>query len=84
MSECENCAFPSIGKQVKNLAFSFTNVVSEAFKTGKVIASKELIQTRMAKCNSCEFRYSDRCSECGCVLAYKVGLQAEKCPRGKW
>lgn len=84
MDKCENCAFPSATQQVKNVAFSFINVVGEAFKTGKLMASKELIESRMAHCSSCPFRKDSRCAKCGCVLTYKVGLAAESCPKGAW
>lgn len=84
MGECDNCRFPSKADMAKNLAFSFVNVVGEAFKAGKVVASKEMIGSRMSICNSCEFKLDSRCSKCGCVLAYKVGLHAEKCPEEKW
>jgi hypothetical protein len=67
-----------------NLAFSFVNVVGEAFKTGKIIASKELIKNRMSICEGCEFKKDVRCLICGCFLTYKVGLSAENCPKGKW
>lgn len=84
MDKCENCAFPSTATMAKNLAFSFINVVGEAFKTGKVMATKDQIESRMAQCNSCPFRKDTRCSKCGCVLTYKVGLAAEGCPVGRW
>lgn len=84
MSDCENCKFPSLATQGKNLAFSFVNVVGEAFKTGKVVASKEEVKSRLDICNGCEFKKDTRCSQCGCFLTYKVGLSAETCPKGKW
>ena len=84
MDKCENCAFPNKKEMAKNLAFSFVNVVGEAFKSGKVMATKEVIQKRMAACHGCEFYKDNRCTECGCYLAYKTGLHAESCPRGKW
>ena len=84
MDKCENCAFPSTAKMAKNLAFSFVNVVGEAFKTGKLVALKDVIQKRMSICDGCEFKKDSRCTECGCFLTYKVGLYAEECPKGKW
>jgi hypothetical protein len=68
----------------KNLAFSFVNVVGEAFRTGKLVATKEEIKNRMSICETCPYKVENRCSECGCFLTYKVGLNAEKCPKGKW
>jgi len=84
MDKCENCTFPSAATQVKNVAFSFINVVGEAFKTGKLVATKEVIQKRMIACEGCEFKKDSRCLGCGCVLTLKVGLYAEECPKGKW
>ena len=44
MDKCENCQFPSKSEMVKNIAFSFVNVVGEAFRTGKLVATKEEIK----------------------------------------
>jgi len=84
MDKCENCQFPSKSEMVKNVAFSFVNVVGEAFRTGKLVATKEEIKNRMNICETCPYKVENRCSECGCFLTYKVGLNAEKCPKGKW
>lgn len=84
MGECENCKFPSKATMAKNLAFSFVNVVGEAFKTGKVVAAKDVIQKRISICEGCEFKKDLRCLACGCVLTWKVGLAAESCPKGNW
>ena len=84
MDKCENCQFPSNSVMAKNLAFSFVNVVGEAFRTGKLVATKEEIKNRMSICEACPYKVESRCSECGCFLTYKVGLNAEKCPKGKW
>jgi protein-arginine kinase activator protein McsA len=84
MDNCETCAFPSAVKMAKNLAFSFVNVVGQAFQTGKVMASKATIESRMARCNDCPFKKDNRCAKCGCVLTLKVGLLAESCPEGNW
>ena len=82
--ECKTCSFPSLTEQAKNVSVSLFNVMTQAFKTGKVLADKDVIQARIEHCNGCEFLADNRCSQCGCFIALKAGLKIEKCPKGKW
>lgn len=82
--KCENCKFPSVAKQATNLTLSLFNVVTQAIKTGKTRASNEEVEQRLSVCHTCPYRKENRCTECGCFIALKAGLKAEKCPKGKW
>lgn len=82
--KCENCQFPSVAQQATNLTVSLFNVLTQAFKTGKTLASQEDVEKRVNICQACPYLKNNRCSECGCFIALKAGLQNEKCPKGKW
>ena len=81
---CNSCKFPSVTEQAKNVGLSLFNVLTQAIKTGQVTAPNEEVEKRISICESCEFLKENRCSECGCFIALKAGLQTEKCPKGKW
>lgn len=81
---CEDCKFPSKTAMAKNLSLSMFNVMTQALKTGKVMVPKKEVQARLAICAGCPFLQETRCSACGCFIALKAGLKAEKCPKGKW
>ena len=38
----------------------------------------------MEICNSCEYKDGARCTQCGCVLEWKVPFAVGECPLGKW
>ena len=82
--KCKSCEFPSVTEQAKNLSLSLYNVLINAVKTGEISGSEEEVQKRLDICKSCPFLKENRCSECGCYVALKAGLKAEKCPKGKW
>lgn len=84
MQECETCSFPTLKEQAKNVTLSLFNVMTQAFKTGKMLADEAIIENRILACNGCEFLVENRCSQCGCFIALKAGLNAESCPKGKW
>ena len=84
MPECEGCKFPSIAEQAKNVSLSLFNVMTQALKTGHVLATQDEIESRITKCKACEFLKDNRCSKCGCYIALKSGLKSEKCPLGVW
>jgi len=76
---------PSIAEQAKNLVLSTANVLAYATTTGKIKAEPQTVGIRVDLCNKC--RYLDkgsRCTVCGCFIALKAGLAAEKCPMRKW
>ncbi len=47
-------------------------------------ASDLTFRLRTNKCNTCVFRASKWCMDCGCYLPAKKRLKSEKCPRTKW
>jgi hypothetical protein len=40
-------------------------------------------QERLAICKACEY-YNGSCRYCGCVVAFKIRQDIEKCPLKKW
>ena len=58
-------------------------------KNGFPIADKQLLDSRERICALCEYWSSNayaglgKCTVCGCTK-YKLKLQTEKCPKGKW
>ena len=51
-------------------------------------SSLTVIQSRRAICNDCDLYDFGICNPdkggCGCVLAWKVRVKSESCPKGKW
>ena len=77
---------PPKAEMLGNAMSSVVKMVYEGASGNQVKLSKEEAATRLEICNGCEFfRKSDqRCSKCGCFMAIKTYLKAEKCPTGKW
>ncbi len=50
------------------------------------VTDNKLAQARIIICSTCSSLDHNkmRCNECGCKLKYKVLLNNEKCPLGKW
>lgn len=89
MGRCRHCGnlnkTSSLFKVARNFSLSVINVMKHAAKTGGVVADKEVIEKRLDQCRQCEHRMTrDRCKLCGCFLFAKTGLEAEKCPDGRW
>lgn len=47
-------------------------------------ADQNLRTTRQQICNSCEYKLNDTCSQCFCLLSFKVSIVTNTCPIGKW
>jgi hypothetical protein len=79
-------ALPSVAQMAKNVTKSLiTN--TKAFVTGKGLTlTTEDADARLTICKGCDFFDSNktRCLKCGCQMAVKTYLKAEKCPIGKW
>lgn len=41
-------------------------------------------QSRLAICETCEFREDKKCGKCGCYLIKKTSWSSESCPEKKW
>ena len=77
---------PSAGQMIKNVGGSIVRTVKSVAAGNSLNVTDEEKAKRLAICKGCEFfdTSSDRCSKCGCYLAVKTYLKAEKCPIGKW
>lgn len=82
----EELSLPSMTQMAKNVLGSLGRAVKSAATGQGVKVTQETAEARLAICRSCPFfRHADeRCSKCGCYLAAKTYLRAEKCPVGKW
>jgi len=49
-------------------------------------SDRELIESRLAICNSCDWfnKRLAKCKKCGCFMKLKSTLKAAKCPLEKW
>ncbi len=74
--------YPSLGNQVASAAGAAVRFIASGFKT----VSEEDANARLAICKTCEHfdPEPERCRQCGCAMALKAYLKAEKCPVGKW
>ena len=79
-------SMPSWTQMAKNLGQSIISNVQSVAAGNALKISKEDADTRLAICKGCEFFNSqqERCGKCGCKMAVKTYLKAEKCPVGKW
>jgi topoisomerase IA-like protein len=46
--------------------------------------TEEEKHSRLAVCETCEFREGKRCGKCGCYLEKKASWSSESCPENKW
>lgn len=55
-------------------------------QTIKIVASKKEINSRTAICDKCDKKHTTLpvCTECLCVIPFKVGIQSSECPLKKW
>ena len=76
---------PSLAEQAKNLILSTANVLAYAAVTGKIKTDPQTAGSRVETCKQCRhLENGNRCTVCGCFIAMKAGLAAEKCPMKKW
>jgi hypothetical protein len=61
---------------------------SETRTSEHLRASAEIKAARLAICATCPSKTTmfglDACSECNCVLGFKVSITSVTCPKGKW
>jgi hypothetical protein len=61
---------------------------SEVRTSEHLRASAETKAARLAICATCPSKTTmfgvDACSECNCVLGFKVSITSVTCPKGKW
>lgn len=56
----------------------------DLFKPSMERSEKDLVEERMAICQTCPFFTGKRCRKCGCFMALKTTLRQATCPIGKW
>lgn len=73
---------PSMMQMAKNFAGSMKDAAKDGFKG----SGEDLTKERLEICAGCEFFIPDqqRCSKCGCAMAFKTRLRSASCPIGKW
>lgn len=81
-----NKPLPTLPQMTKNLGQSVVRNIVSVAQGNALNVSNEEQEHRLNICNSCEFFLKDkkRCQKCGCKLAFKTYLKAEKCPINKW
>jgi len=81
-----NVSMPSWGQMAKNLGQSIIKNTQSVVAGNALKISSEEAESRLAVCRGCEFfnKEQERCGKCGCKMAVKTYLKAEKCPVGKW
>jgi hypothetical protein len=77
---------PSVASMAKNVVHSVVQNVQSVAAGNTLKLSDQEANNRLDICKSCDFFNSTqtRCNKCGCFMAVKTYLKAEKCPIGKW
>lgn len=53
--------------------------------TGKLeYAPKDVADFRLGQCHECEHLRIGVCTQCGCIVEFKVRYAQSSCPEGKW
>lgn len=58
----------------------------DLFDPGQPRSDKEMIESRLAICNTCPMfnKTFQKCRQCGCFMKLKTTLVQAKCPLGHW
>lgn len=77
---------PSLPAMAGNLTKSIANNVKSVMSGNSLKTTTEDANRRLNICKGCEFFNSqqERCGKCGCFMAVKTYMKAERCPVGKW
>jgi hypothetical protein len=59
---------------------------SDLFDPRQPRSDRELIESRLAICNTCPFFKKNlaKCKKCGCFMKLKTTLKEASCPVGHW
>jgi len=78
--------YPSAMQMARNLGSSVINNAMSVAAGNSLRVDNSVAETRLNVCKGCEFfnQLQERCGKCGCNMAVKTYLRAEKCPVGKW
>jgi uncharacterized paraquat-inducible protein A len=81
-----NLQYPSTTQMAKNLGNSLVRNIQSVAAGNTINLPTTQANQRLEICKGCEFfdASQDRCTKCGCKMAIKTYLRAEKCPIGKW
>ncbi|NBO98659.1 MAG: hypothetical protein EBU90_00760 [Proteobacteria bacterium] len=79
-------SMPSLPKMVTNAAQAVVRNVQSVAAGNDLRLSSDEANSRLSVCKGCEFfdKNQERCGKCGCFMALKTYLKAERCPVGKW
>lgn len=79
-------AMPSVGAMTRSVAQSMVRNVQSVAAGNPLRLSEDEAKKRLDICKTCEFFNASqtRCTKCGCFMAVKTYLKAERCPVGKW
>lgn len=82
----KDTSLPTKLQMAKNLGNSIVRNIKSVAAGNPLKISDEESSIRLEICKSCEFfnANAQRCNKCGCNMAVKTYLKAEKCPVGKW
>lgn len=77
---------PDIKTIVENVGKSVVRNIKSVAAGHHLYVSDEEKSRRLSICKNCEFFDvgQNRCNKCGCYLAFKTWLKAEKCPIDNW
>ena len=86
LQSSNKAAYPSNTQMAKNLGTSIVRNIQSVAAGNSLKISDEEVKNRLQICGGCEFFDSNqnRCRKCGCFMAVKTYLKAERCPIGKW
>lgn len=82
--------FPKIGTSIVNLARAAGRVITAAVEGKPIVSPQSEVARKRSICDSCTLLdvskgvEDARCSYCSCSLAYKLSLETERCPVGKF
>ena len=77
---------PTKTEMAKNIIASTAKIAKSVLAGENPKLSAEEAKARLEICKGCEFfrQADERCSKCGCYMAVKTYLKAEKCPLNRW
>jgi hypothetical protein len=86
LSSSNKNPYPSAMQMARNLGGSIINNAMSITAGNSLRVDDSAAQARLNTCKGCEFfnQLQERCTKCGCNMAVKTYLRAEKCPVGKW
>ena len=78
--------YPSPLKMAQNLGGSVVRNIHSVAQGNPLKVEPATAQARLNICKGCSFfdKAQERCIKCGCAMAVKTYLKAEKCPVGNW